>query len=91
MADDIVTHGVNGALAAQDDVEGLVRGMRWLTEDQTAYERLALNGRRLAERHDWAYVAERYANELYAPLLAAGRTGSEFSDPISTERSQNAA
>ncbi len=91
MAADIVEHGVNGALAEVDDAHGLAAAMRWLAEDRLAYERLALNGRRLAERHDWAHIASRYASELYRPLCEAGRSGMGLVEQTPGERSDRAA
>lgn len=84
MAADLVQHGQNGALADIDDAEGLASAMRWLSEDRTAYERIALNGRLLAERHDWSHIAGRYAREVYQPLLEAGRTGAPVADAVAS-------
>jgi glycosyltransferase involved in cell wall biosynthesis len=82
MSADVVEHGRNGVLADIDDVNGLASAMRWLSEDRTAYERIAINGRLLAERHDWSHIAERYANEVYRPLLEAGRSGAPRSTVV---------
>lgn len=77
MPADIVIHGQNGALANVDDVQGLASVAEWLAGDAVARERIALNGRMLAERHDWRQIGQRYADEVYRPLLDAGRSGRE--------------
>ena len=91
MAADIVEHGQNGALAEIDDADGLASAMRWLSEDSTAYERIALNGRLVAERHDWSNIAARYANEMYLPLLQAGRSGARVVTDPGVGRAHDAA
>lgn len=91
MAVDLIEHGMNGALADVEDVEGLVSSMRWLSEDSAVYQRIALNGRLLAERHDWSKIAARYADEVYLPLLEAGRSGVTESATQDTERMNRAA
>lgn len=74
MAADIIEHGKNGLLVDIEDVAGLADGADRLISDHEARARIATEGRRLAERHDWRHIGIRYADEVYSPLLRAGRT-----------------
>jgi glycosyltransferase involved in cell wall biosynthesis len=91
MSADLIDHGRNGALAEVDDVAGLVAAMRWLREDRTARERISTNGRLLAERHRWSVIGSRYAQEIYLPLLEAGRSGRPVAANTGGDRRQNLA
>lgn len=91
MAVDIVEHGLNGVLAGVEDVAGLVSGLRWLSEDRAAHQRVAINGRNVAERHDWSLIARRYADELYLPLLGGGGDRRSGQPETETGRGSRAA
>lgn len=84
MAADIIEHGRNGALVDVEDTAGLASAMRWLSGDRPAYERIALNGRLLAERYDWSRIAAMYATRIYSPLLAAGGSGTAVTSDIAS-------
>lgn len=75
MPADIVEHGKNGLLAEVDDVDGLADAAARLTQDTSIYELISSNGRELAERHSWLKIGQRYAEQIYRPLLEQGENG----------------
>jgi glycosyltransferase involved in cell wall biosynthesis len=69
MASDLIQQGTNGLLADVDDVTSLVDSLDWLANDRQLGERIAVNGRLVAQRHDWRLIGEQYADRVYRPLL----------------------
>lgn len=74
---DLLTHGENGLLTPDDDVESMVGAIRRLLADPDLSARLSTNGRLLAERSAWERVRPLW-EELFAGLLArSDRAGQE--------------
>lgn len=72
---ELVTHGQDGYLAAVNDLDGLVTGIKWALEHQAS---LRIKARRNAEKHDWLAVADRlhalYETTLLEKIQAAKQT-----------------
>ena len=68
---DLLRHEQTGLLVPDDDTEAMTAAIRRLLADAALAERLCLNGRRLAERSDWARVRLQW-EQLFARLLAPG-------------------
>ena len=62
---DTVEQGVTGLLVKPDDVDGAVEALERLLSDADLRNKLSENGRKNAEKYDWANIAQQYA-ELYS-------------------------
>jgi glycosyltransferase involved in cell wall biosynthesis len=74
MAIDMIADGVNGLVANNEDVDGLVTRVSSLATDAELRSRLAANGKKTIAEYDWAKIAARYFTEIYKPILdSAGK------------------
>jgi glycosyltransferase involved in cell wall biosynthesis len=62
---DTVEQSVTGLLVKPDDVESAVEALERLLSDTDLRNKLSENGRKNAEKYDWANIAQQYA-ELYS-------------------------
>ena len=70
MAPDLMVDGINGGLAASEDVDGLVhRAQTMLALDDSARAQLTAKAREAVLPCDWKVVARRHWEEVYQPLL----------------------
>ena len=70
MAPDLIVDGINGGLAASEDVDGLVhRAQTMLALDDSARAQLTAKAREAVLPCDWKVVARRHWEEVYQPLL----------------------
>jgi glycosyltransferase involved in cell wall biosynthesis len=70
LVPDVVTHGKDGLLAASEDVNGLVEHVARLWEDPELGIQLKKKGLQTIKAYDWPLIADRYHQEIYAPLIA---------------------
>lgn len=69
MVPDIAIHDKNVLMAESEDVAGLVKNCQRIFDDKTLAECLVVGGLAEVVRYDWSVMAQRYYDELYAPLL----------------------
>lgn len=69
MAPDVIQHGRNGMLADLEDVDMLAEHAARVIEQDELRSQLIVNGIDDITHYDWIYIATRYYNELYTPLL----------------------
>ena len=69
MAPDVIQHGRNGMLADLEDVDMLAEHAARVIEQDELRNQLIVNGLNDITYYDWTYIAARYYNELYTPLL----------------------
>ena len=67
MAADLIASGENGLLVPIGDAEALADAVGRLAESSLERASMATGARSTIADYDWSRVAERYANELYAP------------------------
>jgi glycosyltransferase involved in cell wall biosynthesis len=71
---DMIEHGVDGLLVAQEDVAGITEAILWLYRDRPALDRMGAAARRRAEAEfDARILAQRFvaAIQAAAPARAA--------------------
>jgi len=64
----VVRDGVNGLLVPPRDEEALAETIINLLKDEGRLHEIGLNGRRVAEAHDWKHIAKK-TEELYGEVL----------------------
>jgi len=64
----VVTDGVNGLLAPPRDEKSLAETIINLMKDEDKLLEMGLNGRRIAEAHDWKQISKK-TEELYREVL----------------------
>lgn len=64
----LVAHGVNGLLVPPRDEKTLAKTIITLMGNEAGLVEMGLNGRRIAEAHDWRYIAKK-TEELYRDAL----------------------
>lgn len=69
MAQDMVSHGVNGMLCQVEDVTGLAAAAMQVATEPELAARLSRGGGEAARSYDWRQLAARYFQEVYKPLL----------------------
>lgn len=69
MAPDVVIDGENGFLADVSDREGIARKVDCLIENEIMRQHFISSGLKTVKHYDWDIIADRYYNNLYAPLL----------------------
>jgi len=69
MSADLIRHGENGLLAPIEDVNTLAEHTLTLIQNDGMRSQLVEQARRDVARYDWRIIADRYYDELYAPLL----------------------
>jgi len=61
-------HGVNGLLVPPGDEKSLAETVINLLKDEGSLHEMGLNGRKIAEAHDWKKIAKK-TEELYREIL----------------------
>ena len=69
MCADLMSDGDNGTMAEQEDTQALTEGALKLIGDPRFRNRVVHQGLESAGDYDWGLIADRYMNELYAPIL----------------------
>lgn len=69
LAPDVITHGVDGLLAENEDAQALAEHLGALAAEPALAARLAAAGLETIQDYDWPKIAARYYHEVYAPLL----------------------
>ncbi len=69
MAPDVVVSGENGFMTEIEDVGDLAERTGELLESEDLRERFASRGLRTSAEFDWQVIGERYANNVYRPLM----------------------
>ena len=70
MPADMIESGVNGFLVDVEDVDGLVASAVELIKSPDLRRRVAEHALQTIRSYDWPLLAQRYADELYYPILA---------------------
>jgi len=65
----VIRDGYNGLLVPPNDPSALAEAIKRVLGDDELIKRMGINGRTVAERHDWSIVAEQ-TEELYKRALA---------------------
>jgi glycosyltransferase involved in cell wall biosynthesis len=63
-----VIDGVNGLLVPPGDEKSLAETVINLLKDEGSLHEMGLNGRKIAEAHDWKQIAKK-TEELYREIL----------------------
>jgi glycosyltransferase involved in cell wall biosynthesis len=66
----VVTHGYNGLLVPPKDAPRLAEAVLWLSKNRGAAAAMGLNGRKVAEEHDWKRTAA-LTEQVYLDALTA--------------------
>lgn len=69
MVPDVIIDNYNGLTAENEDVEGLVESILKIKENAQLTDTLIKNGLLTIKDYQWSIIAQRYYNEVYAPLL----------------------
>ena len=69
MPADMIENGVNGFLAGIEDVNGLVASAADLIDRPDLRRRITERALQTIQDYDWSVLGERYADELYHPVL----------------------
>ncbi len=82
---EIVEHGVSGVLVPRGDLEGLVRAVESLLEDEAAWRRMGSAARaRIVERFRYQTMARRYFDLIQQVLATGGPSSGDgrLSEPV---------
>jgi glycosyltransferase involved in cell wall biosynthesis len=71
MAPDIVVSGENGFMTESEDVDFLTERAGQLLESAGLREQFASKGLQTSAQYDWQTIGERYASDVYRPLMAS--------------------
>ena len=69
LAPDVITHDLNGLLVEAGNADALARQVARLIDAPELRARLAAEGLKTIQPYDWPLIADRYYNEIYAPLI----------------------
>jgi len=73
MPADMIENGVNGFLVDIEDVDGLMVCTAELIEHPGLRRRIAEHAWQTIQPYDWSVLAQRYADELYRPIMGSKR------------------
>lgn len=69
MVNDIVTNRQNSLISEVEDINGLVKNMIELIEDDELSESFTKNGLDIVKDYDWSSITEKYYNKIYSKFL----------------------
>ena len=69
MSVDLIIDGVNGFLNDIEDAKSLAANASNIMESPKLRRSLSSSGLIAARDHDWSFIAERFHEEVYRPLL----------------------
>jgi glycosyltransferase involved in cell wall biosynthesis len=71
LAPDLIKHAWNGFLADIEDIDGLVENTACLIESKDIKRNFIENELQSIQPFDWSFIASRYYEEIYFPILQA--------------------